>query len=238
MKQIVTANQVKKDLQKYINKEKAAFFPRFFKTGKGEYGEGDRFIGVIVPNQRKVAKAIYKDISLREVKKLLSSPIHEHRLTASFILVYKFAKADETGRKEIYGFYIKNRKGINNWDIVDTSTPHIVGAYLKDQKDRKILYKFAKSKDLWERRIAMLACYAFIKNGEEADTIKIAKILMQDKHDLIHKAVGWMLRELWKVKKNPVEKFLNKHHKTMPRTMLRYAIEKMPEMQRKRLLNK
>lgn len=232
----MTANKVKNELKKFINKEKAAFFPKFFKTGKGQYGEGDKFIGVVVPDQRKVAKA-NRDMPLSEVAKLLESPIHEHRLTGSFILVYKFQKSDESGRKKIYDFYIKNRAGINNWDIVDTSTPHIVGEYLKDKEDRKILYKFAKSKDLWERRIAILATYTFSKNKQFDDLIALSEILVNDEHDLIHKAVGWMLREGWKADPAPIEKFLEKHHKTMPRTMLRYAIERMPEAQRKHFMD-
>ena len=219
-----TAAQIKKDLKKLANPEKAAFFPRFFKTGKGEYGEGDKFLGVVVPDQRKIAKA-NRNIALSEVKELLESEYHEHRLTALFILTYMFEKADETERKKVYDFYYKERKYVNNWDLVDCSAHKIMGVYLRD-KDRSILHKLSKSKDLWEKRIAMIATMYYIKEGDFEDALMIAETLLQDEHDLIHKAVGWMLREIGKVDAEVERKFLRKYHKVMPRTMYRYATEK------------
>lgn len=223
-----TAKQVQDELQKHVKPEKAKFFPRFFRTGKGEYGEGDRFIGVIVPDQRKIAKG-FRELPLSEVKKLLHSPIHEHRLTSLFILVDQFqaSKKDFDRKKEIYDFYIKNMEGVNNWDLVDSSAHRIIGAYLYDTDEKRdILYKLARSKDLWEKRIAMIATAWFISKNDFDDAIKIADILVDDDHDLIHKAVGWMLREIGKRDQDVEETFLKKHYKTMPRTMLRYAIEK------------
>ncbi|MCR4263164.1 MAG: DNA alkylation repair protein [Candidatus Roizmanbacteria bacterium] len=189
---------LKHQLRMYANPQKAVFSPRFFKSGKGEYGEGDRFIGVTVPHMRTVAK-MHRNISLSDVTSLLYSPIHEERLVAVMILVYQFVKADDTKRKRIYEFYVSHTKQINNWDIVDSSADKIVGGYLHDKTDRSILEKLAQSDNIWEKRIAMIATYQFIKNNKEyEDTFKIAEILLHDKHDLIHKAVGWMLREVGK----------------------------------------
>lgn len=216
-------NELKKDLETLAEKEKAAFFPRFFKTGKGQYGEGDKFIGVTVPNQRKIAKKYFK-IPLPELQKLLTSPIHEHRLTALLILVDKYQKTDQ--KQEIFDFYLQNLSSVNNWDLVDSSAPKIIGAHLLN-KPRALLYQWAKSPDLWQKRIAILSTYTFIHQKDYTDTLKIAEILLQDKHDLIHKAVGWMLREIGKLDQPFLEKFLHKWHKNMPRTMLRYAIEKL-----------
>jgi 3-methyladenine DNA glycosylase AlkD len=220
------------DLEKVSNKEKAEFLPRFFKCGKGEYGEGDIFLGVVVPAQRIIAKK-YSALSLVEIKKLLGSLFHEARLTALLILVEQFAKADAKQKKIIHNFYLKNTKKINNWDLVDLSAPKIVSAYLLENKaERKILYKLAKSKNLWERRIAIIGTYAFIRAMQFENTFKISEILLKDKHDLIHKAVGWMLREVGNRDLSAEEKFLQKHYKMMPRAMLRYAIEKFPEQKR------
>jgi len=219
-------NQLKKDLRKLANSKKGKDLSKFFKTGKGEYGEGDIFLGIAVPNQRKIAKK-YATLSLGEIQDLLSSKIHEHRLTSLFILISKFENGNNKLKKEIFDFYLKNTKNINNWDLVDLSAPKILGAYMLDNpKEKKILYKLAKSKNLWEKRIAMLSTFAFIKNNEFDDALKISKILLKDEHDLIHKAVGWMLREIGKKDQKTEEKFLKKHYKKMPRTMLRYAIEK------------
>ena len=227
---------LKKELRKYANAEKATFFPRFFKTGKGEYGEGDQFIGVTVPNVRTVAKQ-FKNLPLKDIKSLLYSPIHEERLVALLILVDQFQKGNEETRRTIFDFYLSHTKQVNNWDLVDLTAPYIVSKYLLD-KPRGILYKLAKSRNLWERRIAIMGTFAFItKNKEYEDTFKIAEILLHDKHDLIHKAVGWMLREVGKrISRGKEEEFLKKHYKTMPRTMLRYAIEKFPEDKRKAYL--
>jgi len=224
-------NNLKKDLQKIADKDKAKLLQRFFKTGKGQYGEGDIFIGGKVPEQRKVAKK-YPDLSLEEIQKLLSSKIHEYRLTSLFILIGKYKKSDELGKRKIFNFYLKNTKNINNWDLVDLSAPNIVGDYLLDKK-RNLLYKLAKSKDLWEKRIAILATATFIRNNEYKDTLKISEMLLNDKHDLIHKGVGWMLREVGKRNQKSEEDFLKKHYKTMPRTMLRYSIERFSESKRK-----
>ncbi len=222
--------EIKKDLQALANPQKAKILQRFFKTGKGEYGEGDVFIGITVPEQRKISKK-YAAISLTELGKLLSSKIHEHRLTALFILVIKFEKADEAGQQEIYDFYLDNMEYINNWDLVDLSAYKILGAYLYE-RDKSILLKLSKSDSLWERRIAVLSTYYFIKNNKFKDMLKIAEVLLYDQHDLIHKAVGWMLREIGKRDQSTEERFLKKHYKTMPRTMLRYAIEKFEERKR------
>ena len=229
-----TADHLKQTLLKYSNKEKAAFFPTFFKTGKGQYGEGDQFIGVTVPDQRKIAKQ-YVALPLQEIQTLLTSKIHEHRLTALLILVLQFQKANGVAQKMITDFYLINTKYVNNWDLVDSSADKILGEYLHD-KDTRILSELARSNNIWERRIAIIATFSFIKQGKFEDTIKIAQLLLQDKHDLIHKAVGWMLREVGKKDQAILEKFLSKHAKTMPRTMLRYAIERFSEEKRKQYL--
>jgi 3-methyladenine DNA glycosylase AlkD len=226
----------KRELWRFSSPEKAKLLSRFFKTGKGEYGEGDIFLGVMVPEQRKVAKR-YSDLSLDDVKELLSSKIHEHRLVALIILVSKYRKADERGKKEIFDLYLKNTKSINNWDLVDLSANHIVGNYLLERK-KTVLYKLAKSKNLWKRRIAVLSTFEFISNNRFEDSLKIAKILLKDEHDLIHKAVGWMLREIGKRDQKTEEGFLKKYYKQMPRTMLRYAIERFDEKKRKRYMKK
>lgn len=225
---------LKKDLKALANPERAKVSAWFFKTGKGQYGEGDQFLGITVPIQRKVAKR-YVHVSLSDIQKLLVSPIHEFRLVGVYILVYQFEKADTKTQKQMYTFYIKNAKRINNWDLVDSSAPHIVGSYLL-HSPRNILYRFAKSKNLWEKRIAIIATAQFIKHNQFEDTFKIAKILITDTHDLIHKAVGWMLREVGNKNQAAEEKFLKKHFEQMPRTMLRYAIEKFPEVRRKQYL--
>jgi len=231
------AKDLKNELRNLADFEKANILQRFFKTGKGDYGEGDIFLGIIVPNTRKVAKK-FIDLPLSEIKIILYSKVHEERLCALLLLVEKFSKADEKEKKEVFNFYIKNSKQANNWDLVDLSAPRIVGRYLLDKKDRKILYKFAKSKNLWKKRISILSTYTFIKKGQYKDTFKIAEILMNDKHDLIHKAVGWMLREVGKMSLKDEEIFLKKYYKKMPRTMLRYAIEKFPEDKRVKYLEK
>ncbi len=233
------AIQVKQDLQTFADSEKAKILSRFFKTGKGEYGEGDLFIGVQVPEQRKVAKKYYKEIPLQEIAKLLKSKIHEHRLTALLMLTYKYPKLSEEEQKEIVDFYLTNTLYINNWDLIDLTAPKILGEYLLDKpKKRRILYKFAKSQSLWERRIAILTTYAFIRDGQFDDTMAISEILLRDKHDLIHKGVGWMLREVGNRDQNTEEAFLKKHYKNMPRTMLRYAIEKFDKEKRKFYMSK
>lgn len=217
---------MKKELQSISDKKLGENYARFFKTGKGEYGEGDKFLGMRVPDLRKVAKK-YKNMDLKQVEELLKSEYHEHRQGALFILIDQYQK----NPKEVVGIYLKNTKSINNWDLVDLSAHKILGRHL-EKKDRNILYKLAKSKDLWEKRIAIISCFWFIKNKDFIDALKISEILLQDKHDLIHKAVGWVLREIGKKDKTVLENFLKKYHKVMPRTMLRYAIEKFSKEER------
>ncbi len=228
--------KIQKELRSFASEEKASFLPRFFKTGIGEYAEGDKFIGVAVPNQRTVAKKYYSEISLDEVEELLHHSVHEYRLTALIMLVYKYEKTQsESEKKVIFDFYAKNSDYINNWDLVDLTAPKIVGAYLFD-KDKTILYDFAKSDHLWKQRIAIISTYYFIKKNLFEDTFIISEILLFHNHDLIHKAVGWMLREVGKMNLSAEIEFLNKHYKKMPRTMLRYAIEKFDEGLRQKYL--
>lgn len=229
-------DDLKNEITQLTDKERGAFLQRFFKTGKGDYAEGDIFAGLSVPQSRLLAKK-YKDLSLADVKKLLTSPIHEERLIALFILVIQFANGTEEEKKVIYELYLSHTAYINNWDLVDSSADKIVGEYLLD-KEMRILKKLAKSNSLWERRIAIIATYAYIKQGKCDETFQIAEILMHDKHDLIHKAVGWMLREVGKrCAENVLETFLKKQYLTMPRTMLRYAIERFSEEKRKAYLS-
>ena len=231
-------NQIKQDMQSLANPEKAKIYLRFFKTGKGHYGEGDQFLGLSMPEQRVIAKK-YINTSLQELQELITSPIHEHRMTTLIILTYKYEKADEDTKKEIYDFYLKNYQSINNWDLVDVTAPRIIGTYLLDRRSRRrILYEFTLSNHLWKKRIAIVSTYTFIRNKDFQDTINISEILLNDKHDLIHKAVGWMLREMGKIDEKVLLKFLDKHHKVMPRTMLRYSLEKLNETQKKYYMKK
>tara|TARA_Y100000034_G_C6823613_1_gene371168 strand:- start:201 stop:902 length:702 start_codon:yes stop_codon:yes gene_type:complete len=228
-------SNLKQELQDLADPEKAKRSQRFFKTGLGQYGEGDVFLGITMPEQRQVAKN-YLHLSIKEVENLLHSNFHEHRMTALVIWTYQYEKADQQTQQLIYQTYLKNTKWINNWDLVDVTTPRIVGQHIFN-RDRKILYQLAKSTDLWEKRISILATFWFIKNDQFDDTLKIAKILLNDSHDLIHKAVGWALREVGKRNQAVEEKFLKQHYKTMPRTVLRYAIERFPEPLRKQYLH-
>ena len=230
----MTADEITKRLRKLGSKQHAAVSQRFFKTGPGEYGEGDIFIGVRVPVLRKLVKE-YADLPLDEIKNLLTSLIHEERLLALLLMVRRAAKGNDAGRKRIYTLYLENTRFVNNWDLVDTSAEHIVGAYLAD-KSKSVLYRLAQSDELWERRIAIMSTFHYIKHHEFSDTLKICKILLSDPHDLIHKATGWMLREIGKRDLKAEEGFLKPHYKKMPRTMLRYAIEKFPESKRQRYL--
>ncbi len=219
---------IKKELQKHARPDKAKILQRFFKTGKGQYGEGDKFIGVTMPEQRAIAKK-FTQLSLTEIQALLNSKVHEHRMTGLIVLVNKYKQSKD--KKKYYDFYLKNTNRINNWDLVDVTSPHVVGHYLFD-KDRSILYQLARSKDLWEKRISIISTFYFIREEDFNDSLKIAEILLKDKHDLIHKAVGWMLREIGKKDQAVEERFLIKHYKHMPRTMLRYAIERFDEKKR------
>lgn len=214
------------ELNKFANKKKAEQLARFFKTGKGEYGEGDIFLGIVVPEQRLVAKQ-YRELPFKEIQKLLNSKFHEHRLTALLILTYKFIKADETMQEEIVKLYLSNTKRVNNWDLIDLSSVEILGEYIfKHPEYKKVLFKFSKSESLWERRISIISTFMLIRNRQFDDSLKIAETLLLDKEDLIQKAVGWMLREIGKRDLSVEEEFLEKYHRQMPRTMLRYAIEK------------
>ncbi len=225
---------LRKKLNEAADPKRAKLMRGYFKTGKGEYGEGDIFIGISVPEQRKIAKQ-FLDISFKELRELLHSKVHEERLTSLLILVYRFEKADEKGKKVIFNFLIKSRKQINNWDLVDLTAPKSIGVYLAD-KDKAILYKLVRSKNIWERRIAIMSTFPLIKKKEFQINLEFAAILLNDNHDLIQKAVGWMLREIGNRDMVVAESFLKRHYKNMPRTMLRYSIEKYPEAKRQKYL--
>jgi 3-methyladenine DNA glycosylase AlkD len=227
-------NEIKTRLRKLGNKERAEVSRRYFKTGPGEYGEGDIFLGIPVPELRKLAKT-YRQLTLKDTTKLLQSPIHEERLLALLILIHAFSAGNESTKEEIFDLYLNNTRYINNWDLVDASAQYIVGAYLV-HKNKKVLYRLAKSEDLWERRIAIMSTFHFIRQDVYSETLKIAEILIADREDLIHKAVGWMLREVGKRNLQFEEQFLKLHYKKMPRTMLRYAIEKFPQLRRRQYL--
>lgn len=214
--------------------QRALAVQRFFKTAPGEYGEGDIFVGLRVPEIRKLTKE-HKELPISETLQLLQSPIHEARLLALFILIDIYKQGDVSLQEQLYNLYLQNTPFINNWDLVDASAHHIVGAHLR-YRSRLPLYALARSKRLWERRISIIATFHYIKQGEFAETLHIAGLLLRDREDLIHKAVGWMLREVGKRDQIAEEKFLKKHYKTMPRTMLRYAIEKFPEKLRQQYL--
>ncbi|MCU0652883.1 MAG: DNA alkylation repair protein [Candidatus Pacebacteria bacterium] len=230
--------KIKKELRQGASEQKARDLRRFFKTGPGEYAEGDKFLGVMVPQTRGVVANYWKEISLVEIAGLLTSKFHEERLLALLVMVKKFEKGAAEEQKKIFDLYLASTKHINNWDLVDLSAPRIVGAYLEG-KDKMILEKLANSKNLWERRIAMLAVFWFISKGEPSHALKIVEILVNDKEDLIHKAVGWGLREIGKRCGQDIEEgFLKNHYKTMPRTMLRYAIERFDGKKRQYYLRR
>ena len=231
----MTLTNLEADFKKAADPARARHLARYFKTGKGEYAEGDKFLGLTVPVTRSLA-AKYRDLPLKDIKSLLASPWHEHRLCALMLLLERFRRGGTPERAEIYGLYLANTRFINNWDLVDLSAPGIMGGWLKD-KSRKPLYRLAASELVWERRIAVLACFNFIKDGESSDALAIARRLLDDEHDLMHKAVGWMLREVGKkCSKKILLDFLKAEYARLPRTALRYAIEKFPANRRKRLL--
>ncbi len=231
------ASDIKKELQSIANPEKALLLQGFFKTGEGEYGEGDLFMGITVPQQRTVAKT-FKELPLSEIESLLHEPYHECRLTALIILVNRFKKTkQEEERKDIVSLYLKNTTYINNWDLVDLSAGYILGEYLLD-KERTLIYRLAESQSLWEQRIAVLTTSIFIRNDDFADMLLLAEKLLNHKHDLMHKAIGWMLREVGKRNKTILVDFLIQYSTQMPRTMLRYAIEKFPEEERQYFLKR
>ncbi|MBP9751888.1 MAG: DNA alkylation repair protein [Candidatus Moranbacteria bacterium] len=233
------AAEIVRTLKSLGSPEKAKILSGFFKCGKGEYGEGDRFLGVTVPEQRAIAKA-NRDLPFPEIETLLGNPYHEARLTGLLVLTYAFERADEGRRKAIFDFYCAHLPAVNNWDLVDVTAPNIVGGYLTEKKlaRRKVLRRFAKSKNLWERRIAIVSTFTFIRRGDFDDTLAIAELLLSDPHDLIHKATGWMLREVGKRDETVLKRFLDAHAAAMPRTMLRYAIERFSPMERARFLEK
>ena len=233
MKRISTLGALNRELGQAANLKRTGN-PIWFKTGKGEYGEGDKFIGVSVPVQRVVAEK-YRRLELNEIEKLLESRIHEHRFTGLLILVAQYETGDAGSRQRVFDFYLKHTRCVNSWDLIDASAPYIVGEYLAS-RSRRVLYRLAKSPEWWERRIAMVATAAFIARGDLKDTFAIATLLLSDKHDLVHKAIGWMLREAGERSRAQMIDFLKRNYSQMPRTALRYAIEHLPQRQRNRAL--
>ena len=234
---MLTSLQLKKDIKKLASPETAKHAQRFFKTAKGDYGHGDKFLGVRTPKIRELAKK-YTDLTLNEILILVKSKFHEERLCGLIMMADKYAKSkDEKEQQTIFNKYVKHFKYINNWDLVDATAPHIVGKHLLE-RDRKIIYQWAKSKHLWTKRIAIISTWWFIRNNDLKDVFRISKILLNDKHDLIHKAVGWMLREAGKKDLKKLESFLIKYYRSMPRVMLRYSIEKFPKTKRDQYLKR
>lgn len=225
---------IEQELHAHSDPEVADFLGRYFKTGPGEYGEGDRFLGIRVPVLRKLARK-YQSFELPDCRELLVSPYHEARLLALFILVHLYDRGDEAQRAAVYRLYLDHLPYVNNWDLVDSSAEHIVGRHLRE-RDRTVLYDLARSSSVWERRIAIMATFHYVKAGSFEETLRIAELLLDDPHDLVHKAVGWMLREVGKRDRTVAESFLRPRYRRMPRTMLRYAIEKFPEALRQRYL--
>jgi 3-methyladenine DNA glycosylase AlkD len=225
-----TAASIRRQLRAVADSSRVPILQRFFRTGKGEYAEGDRFIGITVPQIRTICRTC-RGTSVSEIDRLLQSPIHEDRLTALLLLVDAFKLADDDGRREIYEFYLRNTHRVNNWDLVDSSAPFIVGHWLRD-RNKAPLTRLAKSAMLWERRIAIVATQDFIRQRQLDETFRIADLLIADEHDLIHKATGWMLREAGKRDEAALRRYLDTRHTRMPRTMLRYAIERLPERDR------
>lgn len=233
----MNANFILQELLSIANPAKAQFLSRFFKTGKGQYGEGDILLGINVPLVRDVVKRCPK-LPLSEIRILLDSEYHEVRLAALLLLDKQFKKAPADEQKAIFDFYLQNARKANNWDLVDVTCRDVVGLYLLDKPDRSALYRLAESDNLWEQRIAIVSTWMFIKHGQFDDTLALAEKLLHHKHDLMHKAVGWMLREVGKKDRETLVAFLEKHHKTMPRTALRYAIEHFPPEQRAYFMQK
>lgn len=227
--------ELKQELQQFADPVQKDILQRFFKTGPGDYGEGDIFLGIKVPIQRKISKK-YTEMPQEELQELLTSPVHEHRFTALLLLIHQYSQGQPTQKKAIFESYLENIHFVNHWDLVDLSAPPIVGDYLQAQS-RKILYSLATSKSLWKRRIAIIATLTFIRNNDFEETLTLAKRLLHDEHDLIHKAVGWMLREVGKRDQSVEEKFLNEYCKAMPRVMLRYAIERFDDDKRRLYLD-
>jgi len=231
---VLTASAIRRRLMVHADAASVPGLQRFFMTGPGQYGEGDRFVGVRVPAMRAVCREC-RGAGLDAIRPLLRSRVHEERLLALFLLADAFTRADETGRRAIYVLYLSHTAFINNWDLVDSSAAQIVGGWLHD-RSRAPLRRLARSASLWERRIAIIATFHFIRRGEFDETFRIADILLRDPHDLIHKAVGWMLREVGNRDGAAGRRFLDDRYRQMPRTMLRYAIERFPEKERQRYL--
>ena len=231
---ILTISLLKKDLRKYINEEKKEFLPKFFKTGKGEYGEGDKFLGIVVPDIAKVAKK-YSDLTKEDIRKLLNSPWHEERFCGWLVVLNNFNKSNN--KDEWYKFTIKNIKQLNNWDLVDKIAPNLIGKYLENKNSKQIL-EWSSNRSLWIRRIAILATWPKIKNNEFNLTLKIAKIYLSDSEDLIHKATGWMLREIGKRNEKVLLSFMNKNHKKMPRITVSYALERINKKKKQQYMIK
>jgi len=230
----MTCADIQAELEKLGSQDVAKILQRFFKTGPGQYGEGDRFRGIKVPVLRKLVKK-NRDLSTVETEKLLSSVWHEDRMLALLLLIDAYRRGDPAVRQHIYNLYLRNTRFINNWDLVDVTAQHIVGAYL-NLRSKEPLYRLARSEMLWERRIAILATFHYIRQGLFDETLRLAEMLLRDEHELIHKAVGWLLREVGKRSRSAEERFLQANYKEMPRTMLRYAIERFPEALRKKYL--
>ena len=233
----MTAQQLKEHLFSLADAEKAKILSGFFKTGPGDYGEGDVFIGVSVPMIRSLVKQYKNEILLSDAELLLGDAVHECRLLGLLLMVALFGKADAAGKKEIFESYLSHTQAINNWDLVDLTAYRIVGTYLMD-KERSLLYSLSESRNLWEQRISIVSTWIYIRKGEFGDTLRLADILLQHKHDLIQKAVGWMLREIGKRDKKVLIDFLEPRYRNMPRTMLRYAIEKFSPEERAYFMKK
>jgi 3-methyladenine DNA glycosylase AlkD len=231
----IVVNEIRTRLRRMGDTRKAQFLKGFFKTGPGEYGEGDEFLGIRVPELRSLSGE-YRSLTSGEVLPLLRSPFHEERLFALLVIIREFSKGDGSVQEGVYHLYRENMAFINNWDLVDISAPPVVGGYLME-RSRKPLYRLAESKSLWHRRIALMATFHFIRHHQFQDTLKIAEMVLHDREDLIHKAAGWMLREVGKRDLEPVESFLKEHYREMPRTMLRYAIEKFSPSRRRMYLD-
>ena len=230
----MTVGYIEQRLRSLASREKAVVLQSFFKTGPGQYGEGDVFFGIPVPQLRKLAREC-TNTTLADSIKLLKSPVHEQRLLALLLLIQAFSRGDDCLRDQIFKLYLEHRRYVNNWDLVDLSAPHIVGKYLHDKR-RDVLYRMARSRNLWERRISVMSTLYFIRQNRFSDTLRLSRILLQDEHDLIQKAVGWMLREVGKRNVEAEKRFLAAHYRKMPRTMLRYAIERFPKTTRIRYL--
>lgn len=228
--------QVRRALKRHANPKKKKVLQRFFKTGKGEYGQGDVFLGITMPEIKAVAKKYFM-LSFKEIRQLLKSEIHEERLCALLILVNNYKLKTENEQEKIVKFYLKNTKNVNNWDLVDLTAPKILGDWLL-KRNRSVLYALAASKNLWERRISMIATYRFIQECDFEDVLKLAKFHLRDEHDLMHKAVGWMLREVGKKNEKVLLRFLDSNYRHMPRTALRYAIERFDKKKKKHYMKK